>query len=124
MAGLGFTRESMKCECGECGFDVLDWQLKIEMEDVLYHFAQKYPDSDIQVRVTGGNRCAKHNEAVGGAKKSQHIIGKALDFRVTNVSIEELFAYMVERHRDCYGIGRYSNRIHFDIREGCARWAA
>jgi len=123
MAGYGFIRESMTCECG-CGFDVLDYQLKIEMEDCLFEFVKRYPDSDIQIKVTGGNRCAKHNKDVGGADKSQHIFGKALDFRITNISIEELFSYMVERHSTCYGIGRYTNRIHFDIREGKARWSA
>jgi len=40
MAGYGFIRASMTCECG-CGFDVLDYQLKIEMEDVLFHFQIK-----------------------------------------------------------------------------------
>lgn len=132
----GITRDAFACECG-CEFNVIDWQLKIELEDVLSHFYNKYPDLDIYIQLTGGNRCKSHNDEVYrlineerkrlGFKSfdvpnSKHIAGIACDFYVNDVSTEELYRYMVERHRNCYGIGRYSNRIHFDIREDMARW--
>lgn len=41
------------------------------------------------VRISSGYRSEAHNEKVGGAKKSQHIHGKAVDIDVSKMNIEE-----------------------------------
>lgn len=43
------------------------------------------------LRVTSGYRSPKLNRLIGGAKKSQHIEGKAADIQVDGMSTEELF---------------------------------
>jgi len=79
--------------------------------------------------ITGPNRCVKHNNSVGGALNSQHIYGRAADFRVFDVKTRaqvdpgEVYDYLNEKYKDRYGLGLYSNRVHFDTRSGsAARW--
>ena len=49
---------------------------------------------DAPVLISSGVRCPAHNAAVGGVKNSRHLLGKAMDFRVKNVSGEKLLAYV------------------------------
>jgi zinc D-Ala-D-Ala carboxypeptidase len=64
---------------------------------------------------TSGYRCAGHNRAVGGAKSSQHVQGRACDVpgRLTTAQVRRLGAFT--------GIG-YSQRtgrvLHVDTRPG------
>jgi hypothetical protein len=77
------------------------------------------------IRVNSGFRCPVHNEAVGGAKGSQHLFGNAADIVIVGMSVSEMsrHAEQVPTFRDG-GIGRYPDNgfIHVDARGYHKRW--
>ena len=66
--------------------------------------------------VTSGCRCEAHNEAVGGAPKSQHLIGKAADIKVRGIA-PALVAEMAIQF-GATGTKVYDTFTHVDIRCG------
>ena len=81
------------------------------------------------VTITSGYRTAAHNAAVGGAKSSQHLLGRAADIRVESVSVEDVAAYTESLMPDWGGVGRYPVKagratgwVHVDTRAENARW--
>ena len=76
------------------------------------------------VTITGPNRCKAQNDRTAGAMPgSQHLYGRACDFVVAGVRPDEVQAYLTMKYGNKFGIGRYSDRTHFDSRSGPpARW--
>jgi uncharacterized protein YcbK (DUF882 family) len=82
------------------------------------------------VVVVSGYRCPSHNRAVGGARRSQHLLGTAADIRPLDTDRLEEFVAACERAVDRYpsigGIGLYRRWVHLDIRPRpaghVARW--
>lgn len=72
------------------------------------------------ITITSGYRSPEYNKKIGGATKSQHILGKAADIKVQGLTPSEVakFAEKV----GFGGIGIYDSWIHVDVREGHARW--
>lgn len=61
--------------------------------------------------IVSGFRCATHNRRVGGARKSQHLLGRAADLRPGVVRIEEA------RAAGLRGIGHCDGWVvHVDMR--------
>ncbi len=84
-----FRREEFRCPCGQCG------GFPAEPEEALVRLAEQVRRAfDAPVLVSSGVRCPEHNAVVGGVKNSRHLLGKAMDFRVRNVSGERLLAYV------------------------------
>lgn len=110
-----FKRQEFACKCG-CGFDVADIQLIKALEDVRKQF------NGNAVTITSPCRCPAHNIKVGGSTKSQHILGKAVDFKIANIHADDVADYLENRYQNTYGIGRYDGRTHLDVREKKARW--
>ena len=78
------------------------------------------------IYINSGYRTIKHNEKVGGAKFSQHLIGKAADIvvkgmtpREVYLAIEELFS---NNKMKLGGLTEYSTFVHYDIRGYRAKW--
>ena len=82
-----------------------------------------------------GFRAPKHNHKVGGADKSQHLWGKAIDFRVKDINRDgradmtdkKIVLGILEKTviGNGGGIGRYLDTptsIHMDVRGWKARW--
>lgn len=66
--------------------------------------------------IVSGFRDAKRNKKAGGAKKSQHMHGNAVDIDVRNLSREERIELIkMARKMGFGGVGVYPNSLHFDI---------
>lgn len=80
------------------------------------------------VTIISGYRSPARNEAVGGAKKSQHMEAKAADIRIAGVPTEEIYnridKLMAQGKIKTGGLGLYvsSNFVHYDTRGVKARW--
>lgn len=77
-----FTRKELSCQCG-CG--MFPGQALMDKLDAIRE-AFGGP-----IRVTSGARCSTRNRAVGGARKSAHVEGKAADL----VRTPELMAFLL-----------------------------
>ena len=111
-----FSRSEFACKCGECNFDTVDAELLKVLELLRAHY-------NAPITINSGARCKKHNNTVGGSRGSQHTFGKASDIVVKGISAEAVADYLEAKYFDRYGIGRYSNRTHIDVRSGePARW--
>lgn len=110
-----FKRSEFECKCKKCGFDVVDVELLAVLEDVRENFGKP-------LYINSGCRCLYHNKSVGGSENSQHVLGKAADIRVKDVSSDDVHAYLVEKYPDKYGIGKYQGRTHVDVRSEKTRW--
>ena len=81
------------------------------------------------ITITSGYRTAAHNKSVGGAKSSQHLLGRAADIQVAGVSVEDVAAYAESLMPDWGGVGRYPVKagrtkgwVHVDTRAKKSRW--
>ena len=84
--------------------------------------------------ITNGHRHPKHNEDVGGASKSRHIQGEAIDLHIGDINKsgsyekedKEIVLKLLEDKiiKSDGGIGRYpgTRAVHFDVRGYRARW--
>ena len=76
--------------------------------------------------VSSGYRSKTTNARAGGAQKSQHLAGKAADFRVLGVPMEvayDVISYCMDQGLiDQGGLGLYPKHIHYDIRGERSRW--
>lgn len=112
--GKYFRRSEFECKCG-CGFDTVDAQLLDGLDWIRdrIHF---------KLIVNSGCRCPKHNREIGGAKKSQHLLGRAADIRPTATaalhSMETLrdVVFAAYDHGYFNGLGLYNTFIHVDTR--------
>jgi hypothetical protein len=68
------------------------------------------------VQIVSGHRSASDNARRGGAKKSQHVHCKAVDFKVPGVSKERVRGFLAANFSGRAGIGFYCNdRFHLDV---------
>lgn len=80
------------------------------------------------VTIISGYRSPARNEAVGGAKKSQHMEAKAADIKIAGVPTEEIYnridKLMNTGKIKIGGLGFYPSQgfVHYDIRGVKARW--
>ncbi|WP_311750730.1 D-Ala-D-Ala carboxypeptidase family metallohydrolase [Proteus columbae] len=109
-----FKKKEFACKCG-CGQSDISDELLAVLTDVREHFG-KY------VIINSGNRCHAHNKRVGGSKNSTHLKGIASDIVVKGVNPSEVHKYLTEKYPDSYGIGKYPNFTHIDVRDYKARW--
>ena len=101
---------------------MVDEALTVVLQCIREHFGKA-------VTITSGYRTPAHNAAVGGAKSSQHLLGRAADIRVQGVSVEDVAAYAESLMPDWGGVGRYPVKagrttgwVHVDTRADKARW--
>lgn len=101
---------------------MVDETLTVVLQCIREHFGKP-------VTITSGYRTAAHNASVGGAKSSQHLLGRAADIRVEGVSVEDVAAYAESLMPDWGGVGRYPVKagratgwVHVDTRAEKARW--
>ena len=78
------------------------------------------------VRIISGYRSPKYNRRIGGARKSQHMLAKAADIKISGMTPAEVKALIVQLIKDGKmkkgGIGLYRTFTHYDTRGWNARW--
>lgn len=116
-----FQVRELRCRDGSDTV-MVDEALTVVLQCIREHFGKP-------VTITSGYRTPAHNVAVGGAKSSQHLLGRAADIRVQGVSVEDVAAYAESLMPDWGGVGRYPVKagratgwVHVDTRADKARW--
>ena len=117
-----FSKSEFECKCGcEMPQDVLD-NIKIVAEQLqIVRNKLNKP-----IKINSAYRCTKHNEIIGGAKNSQHKLGKASDIVINGMTPDSVFSLlnkmMVDNEIKLGGLGQYNTFTHFDIRGYISRW--
>jgi uncharacterized protein YcbK (DUF882 family) len=109
-----FKKAEFVCPCGCDRAEMLP--------ELLYALEELRAKLGKPITVTSGFRCPFHNVEVGGARNSQHILGRAADIRVKEMSGVDLYtvAKTVSAFR---GFGQGKNYLHVDVRlTRAARW--
>lgn len=109
-----FKRQEFACKCG-CGFSAVDVTLLSVLHEVRIAFGAP-------VKITSGCRCEKHNKAVGGAAKSYHVKGMAVDIQVSGKTPKEVQEWLIKNYPDRLGIGFGKTFTHIDVRQEAARF--
>lgn len=101
-----FNTKEFRCKCG-CG--------KVRVDPRLVKGLQCMRDNyGGPIKITSGFRCEAHNEAVGGASDSAHLVGAAADLSVeTSKQRFRLVREAVNAGFTRIGIG--STLIHVDV---------
>jgi len=110
-----FNEAEFRCPC--CGIAAVQPSLITALEDLRAKLGKP-----ITINHGGGYRCAKHNAEIGGAPRSQHLLGMAADISSRNVSGKELYecAMTVPAF---HGLGMAPTWIHCDVRPApLVRW--
>jgi len=124
-----FRRGEFACKCG-CEQVAVDVELICCLE-IIRNELNKLFQELVVIEITSGNRCKKHNRTVGGATGSKHLYSIACDFKAwrkmdngqTDLVESQVLYDMIDNiWPDRYGLGLYSNRVHFDVRKQKARW--
>jgi uncharacterized protein YcbK (DUF882 family) len=115
-----FSRRELDCHCGCDAPPVVEAnlaQLAVSLE------ALRAALNGAALHVNSGYRCVAYNARIGGAPRSQHMVGKAADLSGRVVKPREI-AKAAERVGAFKngGIGKYGTFCHVDIRSGAARW--
>ena len=105
-------------KCRGLNFHMLDRTLPISIQDL-----RKFVGSPIYIN--SSYRYPKCNQAAGGVSRSQHVLGRAVDFRFANQTNHDKFVNDILNKGDQYwilvvngikGIGLYDTHIHIDTR--------
>ena len=117
----GFKVRESRCRDGSDAI-MIDQTLVVLLQAIREHFNKP-------ITITSGYRTAAHNAAVGGAKSSQHLLGKAADIQVADTTVEAVAAYAESLMPDWGGVGRYPVKagrtkgwVHVDTRPNKSRW--
>lgn len=106
-----FNLKEFQCKhCGAVKLHPKLLELVQELRDIL----------GVPLWFTSAYRCETHNKAVGGAKNSQHLHGRAVDIPVyiTGLTYWQLFDLVKWLGFTGIGVNPAKGFIHVDVREG------
>jgi zinc D-Ala-D-Ala carboxypeptidase len=111
-----FTAYEKRCRCGRDCCDAMPMRMEFMAKLEALRLEWGKPLSP-----TSATRCGHHNEEVGGAVQSQHLLGNAVDFVLSSEADVRSLAALAEKY-GFNGIGVGKSVIHIDARETPARW--
>jgi len=106
-----FSPEEFWCKC-ECNHVLIDMGLIYALEKL------RYKAGNFALRIVSGYRCAEYNKKCGGAKRSQHPLGRAADILTRTLGRQERLFKAALTIPAIRGIGRYDRFLHIDVRLG------
>ena len=118
-----FSLSEFKCNDGSLprGEELANCQELAENLQILREYLGK------PIRIISGYRPPEYNRRIGGAKRSQHIVAKAADIKVTGMAPAEVHAVVLKLIKTGEmkqgGVGKYSTFVHYDTRGTAARWS-
>lgn len=76
------------------------------------------------LKVNSGYRSPEHNEKVGGAKNSMHVLGQAADIAPLQKDMKHIADLwrIAKKLNPSGGVGLYDTFVHLDVRGYAARW--
>ncbi len=86
------------------------------MEELRTYFGNK------PIYIDSWYRDEASNKRVGGVPNSEHLSGKAVDFRVKDISPREVYDRLDKSLGWEGGLGKYDTFTHIDLRDSRARW--
>lgn len=108
-----FSRHEFACHCG-CGADFVNHDLVTALQ--LLRDALNNP-----ILINSGIRCVEYNKKCGGAKHSQHLLGKAADIHVKGMTTKALHDFILTNNGifGFRGVGFYPKQgfVHVDVRK-------
>lgn len=117
-----FTLEEMRCKDGT----PVPKQYQKNAHEVLTNLQILRDQLGEPIFINSGYRTPDYNKRIGGAKFSQHTVGKACDITVKSKTpkqvktiIERLIKAGLMKNG---GIGLYPGFVHYDVRDYAARW--
>ena len=95
---------------------VLDKALVELLEIIRLHYNKP-------LHINSGYRTVQYNALLkNSSPKSQHILGKAADIWLNDISPKQLYSWLDSSYPNSLGIGIYDTFVHVDVREGKSRW--
>ncbi|STQ86215.1 DUF882 domain-containing protein [Helicobacter muridarum] len=121
-----FKLHEFKCKCGKC--ELPHGMPSDSLIDALVEIREHF---NKPLRIRSAYRCAEHNKKVGGAPRSRHTQGDAVDFVIDNVPTKKVFEYVLKTYNDKpFGIAisintqdEFRGFVHLDTRGYKARWS-
>lgn len=118
-----FYVHEVECRCG-CGQCIKNDKLLQMVENFRAYLNETFSEKlghEIGITPHSVNRCKKHNDSVGGASDSLHLIGQAMDLHVNGLPKKKLHKLAKKLWSDkniLYGgLGLYNYGIHIDVGE-------
>jgi uncharacterized protein YcbK (DUF882 family) len=115
------SRAELKCKCGKCSRDAMDFELVNIVQDVCDHFSEQL-GRKVTLAINSANRCETYNASVGGKPDSRHLYSDAMDISIKGVAPSDVYKYINTKYPDRLGLGSYSTFTHVDTRSYKARW--
>lgn len=104
-----FNKKDFACRCGQCGDQ---WRVSLTLVGVLEAIAVFFGKP---VKIVEAYRCPQHPK-VESTKNNRHAQGKAADFYVLDIPLNELFNY-AQKIPEISGLGFYPQDkfIHIEV---------
>jgi len=122
MMTKNFSKEEFDCSDGsEMNIAIYHNMVKVANQlQILRNYIGK------PITVNSAYRSQEYNASIGGAKNSQHIMGRAADIVVKGMSplaVHTTIELLIEKGDMLQGgLGLYDSFVHYDIRGTKARW--
>lgn len=106
-----FSESELACKCGRKECDAAPFSSKLL--GIMNSIREEYGKPII---VTSARRCAEHNEKVMGKPNSKHLLGEAIDIKMTMEDLVPFLALVSDK--GIRGVGIANGWLHLDIRKG------